>query len=158
MIKLSAIFTVGLLSGIILGWLMWRLPVHGKRFVKRARRDLEDIHRILGMKDAPLRTMEEIAQDPGPKHLRVEDPWWGEFVTPEVAQQIKQEYICATRQQEQSPSARFTASFSGPTVNPHVPWQGSTMKIVRVCIPARSPGSGTSSTWATSPPRLSVAR
>ncbi len=153
MILFSAIFMTGLLSGIILGWAVWRLPVHSKRFVRRARRDLEDIHRILGMKDAPLRTMEEIANDPGPRPLREEDPWWGEFVTPKVAQQIKQEYMCATRQPEPSPIATFTASFSGPTVNPRVPWLGSTMKIVRVSIPARS--SRGSSTSATSTPLLS---
>lgn len=152
---------VGLVCGIILGWTLWRLPVHAARFMdQRKEKDHLEIQRILGFEQVPERTIEEIAKDPPapahtPRHSRVEETEWSLFrddpkgwvvahlptpMTPEqVAEQTYQEIRWSeTRQPMPSPTATSTGSFSTLTVERHAPWRGSTMRIGRAFTTARN--------------------
>lgn len=161
---------VGLFVGIVLGWMVWRLPVHARRYmIRKTRRDLEDIRRIEAGLAAPLRTIEEIASDPPkkttthPRHLRVEETEWSRFRddpkawmralvpelelrTPErVALQAYQEIIWhETRPPMRSDTATSMASSFGPIERPPAPWLGTTMKLARAFTDAAStPSSST---------------
>lgn len=150
-------------AGILIGWccawcvtwLIWRLPVHARRFMERRPlrpKEQEDVARILGQLDVPERTMEEIASEKNavsisynPKHLREVDTAWSQFrdnpwawiqgPAPRTAQQVADEVYEDTRwqvktgPQRQSPSATSTGSFSMSPAKWPAPWQGSTLRI-----------------------------